>query len=87
MPAAVYCQTRQQHDRYRVPRKTLRQTFRPFLVRHLAHGESVEARNGIAHHANICLGRACLLVLPGIAQQETVQFLAAAIEAFNRVIA
>jgi hypothetical protein len=38
------------------------------------------------HQSNVCLRRACLLILPSVAQQVSVQFFPAAIEAFDPVL-
>src|SRR5208282_978674 len=38
------------------------------------------------HQSNVCLRGACLLILPSVAQQVSVQFFPAAIEAFRPVL-
>lgn len=49
-------QTRQQHDRHRMPRQSLGKPFRGFLAGDLADGERVIPDNNIPREANIGVG-------------------------------
>jgi len=86
VPASIHPQARQQHDRYRVPGKTLGQPTRRFFLGHLAHGNRKKPDDGIIDNTNVRLRCACLLVLPGIAHEIPIQLLVPAIEALDRVV-
>jgi hypothetical protein len=44
------------------------------------------SNDSVAHKSNVCLRGACLLVLPSVAQQVSVQSFLTAIEAFDTVL-
>jgi hypothetical protein len=57
------------------------------LVSQVADRERIEAYDGIIRDTNVGLGRARLLVLPGVAQKVTIQFFSPTIEALDGVLA
>lgn len=67
VPAMVYGETREQHDGNRMARQTFGQALRRVVAYHMADSKSVIADDGIPCDTEICLGCACLLILPGVA--------------------
>jgi hypothetical protein len=70
-----------------MPRQALGQALWRFLVAHPAYRQGVVANHNVTIQAEIRLGGARLLTLPGVAGQVPVQLLPAAVEVFDRVIA
>src|SRR5579863_6419636 len=67
-------------------RQALSQTLGSIFQRYVAHCQRVITHDDIANNADVCLRRPGLLVLPGITHQIAIEFFAAAIEVFDRVI-
>lgn len=87
LPTGGNSQARQQHDRDWMPGQSLRQAFRRIVVFNLAQHERVVADHLRIAEGNICLRGFGLLVLKGVANEETVERLAVAVEGVDCVAA
>jgi len=86
VPALIDGQTRKQHDWHGTTGDAPGQAPRRFFARNLPHYQRVIADDGFADETDVGLRRTGLLVGPRIAQQVSVQFFPAAVEAFGGVI-
>src|SRR5437763_836757 len=69
-----------------MPCQAFSQAFGSIFHCHVTHCQRVVSHDGFANYANVSLACPGLLVLPGIAHEIPVQFLATAIEVFDQVV-
>ena len=77
--------TYQQHDWYGVACQAFGEALWSLLACHMTQGKGVVAYYGIADQSDIGLCGTDLLILPGEALKESVEFLPTVIKAFKRM--